>query len=169
MASTNVITHDKHRNISPEFIRRGFVPVEPANSAHVRDMARPKGMDPEAKLSLPAVGAAELSWAVGALKPDERKALDFIAEHADLIPVEHGEPFLLVPTTPDLLDILATVGAEADDRENDLEDERDEGEEDDRSSDYAVESGGPRYDSLHCAPYDDDWEAELGWSVSWFA
>ena len=110
-------------NISPEFIRRGFLPVTPSNVAHAQHMLRPKGTDPGAKLSLPAVWEAELSWAVGALKPDERRALDFIAEHADLIPVEYGEPFLLVPTTPTLLDILATVGAEAMDRENDLEDE----------------------------------------------
>ena len=38
-----------------------------------------------------------------------------------------------------LLDTLAVFGAEAEDRENDLEDERDEGEEDDSDSDNALD------------------------------
>ena len=53
-----------------------------------------------------------------------RKALEHIAENADLIEVEGAEPFLLVQTMPALIDILAVVCAEADDRENDLEDEQ---------------------------------------------
>jgi hypothetical protein len=61
---------------------------------------------------------------LGDLAPDERKALDWIVENADLIQVrEAAAPYLLVEAFPWLLDTLAAFDAEAEDRENDLEDE----------------------------------------------
>lgn len=91
---------------------------------------------PKAKTFVPALRQPDLETLIGDLAPDERKALDFIAQHGDLIEVEDAEPFLLVPTFPKLLDILAAVGAELDDRENDLEDEPDnDNEEDDPHGD----------------------------------
>ena len=57
------------------------------------------------------------------LTPVERQALEFIIENADLIDVGGSVGFLLIQAPPELLDILACVGAEAEDRENDLEDE----------------------------------------------
>jgi hypothetical protein len=61
---------------------------------------------------------------LGDLAPNERKALDWIVENADLIRVrEAAAPYLLVEASPWLLDTLAAFGAESEDRENDLEDE----------------------------------------------
>lgn len=70
-------------------------------------------------------GAGEISLEhfLGSLAPDERKALDWIVENADLIQVQDGAPYLLVQASPWLLDTLASFGAKAEDRENDLEDE----------------------------------------------
>ena len=71
----------------------------------------------------PDATGAGLEFFLGSLAPDERKALDWIVENADLIQVQDGAPYLLVQASPWLLDTLAAVGAEAEDRENDLEDE----------------------------------------------
>jgi hypothetical protein len=61
---------------------------------------------------------------LGDLAPNERKALDWIVENADLIRVrEAAAPYLLVEASPWLLDTLAAFGAESEDRENDLKDE----------------------------------------------
>ena len=59
---------------------------------------------------------------IGKLAPPERKALAQICETADLLTVEQGA-WLLVPADARLLDTLAVFGAEAEDREMDLEDE----------------------------------------------
>ena len=67
---------------------------------------------------------AARDFAIGQLAPDERRALDQIAETADLVEVEGCSPYLLIPTTPALLDILAALGAEAMDREPDVDYER---------------------------------------------
>jgi hypothetical protein len=78
----------------------------------------------------------DLERLLGDLAPDERKALDWIVENADLIQVEEdAPPFLLVQVSPDLLDTLAAFGAEAEGRENDLEDEPTEDVEQDMSDD----------------------------------
>ncbi len=71
---------------------------------------------------VPSLPEQELRWIIGKLAPAERKALAQIAETADLLPTEAGD-FLLVPADPKLLDTLAAVGAEAEDRELDLHDE----------------------------------------------
>jgi len=58
---------------------------------------------------------------------------------------------LILPARPELLDALAAFGAEGEDREPILEDEKDEGEEDDRDSDNpadreAMTASGQSYD-----------------------
>ena len=75
---------------------------------------------------IPALPDFDLRYWIGKLAPPERKALIQICETADLLTVDET-PWLLVPADPRLLDTLAVFGAEAEDRENDLEDERDEG------------------------------------------
>ena len=71
---------------------------------------------------IPALPDFDLRYWVGKLAPPERKALAQICETADLLTVD-DRPWLLVPADPRLLDTLAAFGAEAEDRENDLEDE----------------------------------------------
>ncbi len=78
--------------------------------------------------TLPAMGSHQLAFVIGALAPTERRALMQIAETADLLETSAG-PFMLVPVDADLIDMLAAVGAETDDRESDLQDEPDEGRE----------------------------------------
>jgi hypothetical protein len=69
-------------------------------------------------------------------RPMSARLWDWIVENADLIQVgEDAPPFLLVQVSPDLLDTLAAFGAEAEDRENDLEDEPTEDVEHDTSDD----------------------------------
>ncbi len=67
--------------------------------------------------------------------PDERKALRHIVEEGERLEVDRRE-WLLVPTTDKLIHILVAFEAEAEDRENDLRDEADEGKEDDRDNDW---------------------------------
>ena len=98
--------------ISPNMARAGFVPASPSEGWHPGDMLRPKireqgGIYPY----IPADAAHLVAFAIGELAPAERKALAFIVQHGDLIQVEGSEPYLLVPTIPAFLDILATVGA----------------------------------------------------------
>ncbi len=71
---------------------------------------------------VPSLPYEDLVWIIGKLAPAERKALAQIAETADLLPTEAGD-FLLVPADAKLLDTLAAVGAEAEDRELDLHDD----------------------------------------------
>ena len=75
---------------------------------------------------IPALSDHELAFAVGALAPPEREAMAEIADTADLFTVA-GRSWLLVPASPWLLDTLAAFGAKAEDRENDLDDEPDDG------------------------------------------
>ncbi len=84
---------------------------------------------------IPALPAGGLAFALDRLMPRDRKAMAQIAETSDLLRVGRRS-WLLVPADARLLDTLATFGAAAEDRENDLEDGPDEGEEDDRSSDW---------------------------------
>ena len=71
---------------------------------------------------IPALPDFDLRYCIGKLAPPERKALAQICETADLLTVDET-PWLLVPADPRLLNTLAVFGAEAKDRENDLEDE----------------------------------------------
>ncbi len=108
--------------ISPNLARAGFVPASPSKDWRPGDMLRPKTREQGSIYPyIPADAAHLVAYAIGELAPAERKALAFIVQNADLIQVEGSEPFLLVPTIPAFLDILATVGAGAEDRENDLE------------------------------------------------
>jgi hypothetical protein len=82
---------------------------------------KPTGVE---RRTIPALPETELAFALGKLAHDERKAMDWIVENADLIRVrDDAPPFLLVEASPWLLDTLAAYGAETGDRENDLEDE----------------------------------------------
>ena len=71
---------------------------------------------------IPAIAYAELAFALGALAPRERKALTVIAESTDLIKVGR-KTWLLTPAPAWLIDTLAALGAEAEDREPGLDDE----------------------------------------------
>lgn len=77
---------------------------------------------------IPALPETHLAFVIGTLAPPERRALAQIVETADLLEVD-GSTWLLVPADARLLDILATFGTEAEDRENDLCDEPGEDEE----------------------------------------
>ena len=95
---------------------------------------------------IPALAYHELAFAVGALAPPERKALAVIAESTDLFTVE-GKSWLLTPAPPWLIDTLAAVGAEAEDREPGLDDEEE--------TDMGVEDTG----ELDLSDYEPDNEA----------
>ncbi len=71
---------------------------------------------------IPALPDYELDHLIGRLAPPERRALAQICETADVLTVEQ-RAWLLVPADTQLLDTLAVFGAEAEDREMDLEDE----------------------------------------------
>ena len=94
--------------------RMGGKPVE-HRRVSPKHMAVPKPEDRTPYMPLRLNGI--MDFAIGQLAPDERRALDQIAETADLVEVEGCSPYLLIPTTPALLDILAALGAEAMDRE----------------------------------------------------
>ncbi len=70
---------------------------------------------------------AALPWLTGDLGPPERRALREIVERGDL--AHAGEQaFLIVPVSPETLDILAAFEAEAEDREDEpVEDQGDDG------------------------------------------
>lgn len=59
---------------------------------------------------------------IGSLAARERQALTQIAEAADLLMVDE-RPWLLVPASPWLIDTLAALNAECEDREPCMEDE----------------------------------------------
>ncbi len=71
---------------------------------------------------IPSLPEAMQQRLIGDLAPAERKALAQIVETADLIEVEGASPFLLVPTTPKMIEALAAFGAELEDLEIDLHD-----------------------------------------------
>lgn len=71
---------------------------------------------------VPAMSDVELSWIIGGLMPEERRALAKIIDAADLLTVE-GQAYLVAPVDNETLDTLAAFEAEAAERENDLEDE----------------------------------------------
>ncbi len=100
-------SHSQCHFLIPKWSRRPFVPALP---------------DP-----------AALSWLAGKLGQAERRALRQIVEGADLIDV-HGRTYLLAPVTAETIDALASFEAEGEDREDDLCDEADDGEEDDRAA-----------------------------------
>ncbi len=101
----------KHAPIT-NVTRMGGQPVE---RRHVspKHMAAPK---PDCRGHMPDVRIDLLDFAIGRLAPDERLALEQIAQTADLVEIEGCTPYLLIPTTPALLDVLAALGAEAMDR-----------------------------------------------------
>ena len=76
---------------------------------------------------IPAVPEMDLPWVLAPLVPAERKALEAIVECADILTID-GEVHLILPARPELIDALAAYGAEGEDREPALEDEKDEGE-----------------------------------------
>ena len=71
---------------------------------------------------IPAIADCHLHWITRDLGPAERKALRMICETADLVIVD-DQLHLIVPALDGLMDTLAAFEAEAEDRENDLEDE----------------------------------------------
>ena len=93
-----------------------------------------------------------MPWFLGRLIPTERKALAAIVECADILTID-GELHLILPARPELLDALAAFGAEGEDREPILEDEKDEGEEDDRDSDNPADREAMTASGM---PYEDE-------------
>ena len=137
------------RMVSPEMRHRGFVPASPSKDWRRGDMLRPKPTPDGRRGFVPAVDTVALNWALAEVTPIERQALEYIVENADLIAVEGGAGFLLIEAPPKLLDILATVGAEAQDRENDLEDEAEDPNPADGTFWSLTEDSEPDHDNEH--------------------
>ena len=135
--------------VTPRMAAAGVEPVEAPKGTRRSHMLVPK---PRLRRSIiPSIDERALSLLASELGPDERKALRHIVETADVLDLgEHGT-WLLAPATAALLDTLAAFEADGEDREYDLEDERDESYEDDSDSDNALEPSG-RFN----APYDDE-------------
>ncbi len=135
------------RAISPEMQRRGFVPASPSKGWRRSNMLMPKPTSNGRRGFVPAIDTVALNWALADVTPIERQALEYIVENADLIAVEGGAGFLLIEAPPKLLDILATLGAEAHDRENDLEDEAEDPNPDHGNHWSLTEDSEPDYDN----------------------
>ena len=123
------------RMISPSMAHLGFEPATARKGWKRTDMLRPKPTPQSRRPFIPAIPDCDLSYLIGSLKPADRQALMHIVETADLIPVEGCEPYLLVPTTPQLLETLATFEAEAEDLEPEPEEDGDPAEDDDPAED----------------------------------
>lgn len=106
------------------------------SSPTTKNMLIPKG-NPEPYF-IPALPRDDLAFTIGELAHRERQALSEIVETADLITVD-DQTFLLARVGRGTLDVLAAFGAEAEDRENDLEDE----DMPDREPDDEPEDGDP--------------------------
>lgn len=102
---------------------------------------------------IPAAPEHYLPFVLGRLAPTDRRALCAIVESVQMVPVEGGPDLLVMPATPELIDALAAFMAEAEDRENDLEDE--EPEDDEETADDE-----PSLGSLNNSRIDQrDWSA----------
>ena len=118
----------------------GFAPAGVPRGTRRTAMLRPK---PKAQRGfIPPLPDHELAFLAGKLGPDERKALRQIVATADLIEAGDGGPWLLVPTTPTLIGALAAFEADAEDRENDLEDEPQDVDDDTNNDLEAVNDWG---------------------------
>ena len=133
---------------------------ENQTAAARRHFLCPKNKAHRARLPLlPADVSAQLTRVGSA----ERKALEQIAETADLLDVPGAEqPYLLIPASPALLDVLAAFDAE----QSDLEPETDAGpdDEDDGDDDKANDSGNIDIvsDGWASFPLDGDYVPEEG-------
>ena len=121
----------KTMTIPPRMILAGFAPVD-APKRRRTAMLWPKSTARPG--SIPALPDNELAWLASDLGTLERRAMRQLCATADLYDVD-GVPMIIAPATAELLDTLAAFEVEAEDREKDLCDERDEGEEDDSASD----------------------------------
>lgn len=110
---------------------------------------------------LPAIAHWDIARHLGALAPDERQLLRFIAEHGDLTPIKDPDfcAVVTIPLTPAMLDVLAAFEADAADmeREEDDEVETDTGADDDGEGEDVDKE--PDADS-------EAWDQPLG-AVSW--
>ncbi len=141
--------------ISRRMALAGFVPASPTGRVDRRNMACPKPRS--CRWYIPPLPEHALSWLAGKLGPDERLCLRHIVETADLIEVD-GTTYVLAEAPPVLVDTLAQFETAGADREPYLEDEADEGKEDDRDSDNAMEtswSGRPWEDEEDDDPEDE--------------
>lgn len=114
----------------------------------------PKPSTAEAARFIPAVPDAEIARIIRDLAPSERRALHKIAEEADLLEIE-GQTWLLAPIDAGTIDVLAQVGAETDDMENDLNDEQeceDEGAQCDDEGAIETDLGAAEDESGTCSP-----------------
>lgn len=107
----------------PRLAREGFVPATPANRAPKSAMLIQKP-GPEAMLS---PGERAYLALAAQITPPELRALEAIANTADTLMVD-GKTFLVIPTTPALLDVLAAVGSQFADMEPDDSDNEPNGD-----------------------------------------
>ncbi len=94
-----------------------------------------------------ALPADYLEQALGDLAPDERKALDYIVDNADLIQVDGAPPHLLVSVTGEIMEILSVFGSGAEDMAGDDDAEDDDPAEDDDGEGDLVYINGVCYDA----------------------
>ena len=112
----------RHTLSPPRLSREGFTPVDVPKGARRQHMLLSKPPEGRRTRYIPALPEHQLAGLIGGLAPDERKALDWIVETADLLIVADRKWFL-VPAPELLIDLMATFGAEFADCEWALEDE----------------------------------------------
>ena len=153
-------------------IAHSAVLIDVPKNTSPADMLRPKPERGDCTPFVPVMSPDALQALIREVAPDEVKALAWIAEFADMLPLpdDVGESFpyvnwwrdygacalLVVPVTPQVLDTLAAFEAEAEDRESDHDDEIEEDE--DRDQDSALDSGGPGHPYGNA--YVDDYEPD---------
>lgn len=100
----------------PRLIREGWVPASNTSRSRKSAMAIPKTSRAGAPYGV--IPTAQVGRAITEVTPYEKYALRLIVDSADLIEVEEGQTFLIVPAEPELIDALATIGAEQEDLED---------------------------------------------------
>ena len=105
----------------PEVARR-YPPQVPAKRLSSKHMMLPK--------SAPGWNNNPVERALAVYTPPERRVLNKVAETADIVEVDGKAAYLLIPSTPALLDDLAQVGAQFVDLDDieDLEPANEDGE-----------------------------------------
>ena len=114
--------HNHHNLPAPRLSREGFTPVDVSKGTQRKHMLLSKPPHGTRTRYIPSLPEHQLAGLIGGLAPDERKALDWIVETADLLTVADRKWFL-VPAPELLIDLLAAFGAEFADCEWALEDE----------------------------------------------
>ncbi len=96
-------------------MREGWVP---ANPPRVRKSAMAIPKTNRAGAPYGVIPTAQIGRAITEVTPYVKYALGLIVDSADLLETDAGQTFLVVPAEPELMDALATVGAEHEDLED---------------------------------------------------